>query len=43
MHSEVFAMSDKPKPQAQPRPQPDSKPQPETAKQALQQSMDRRW
>ena len=36
-------MSDKPKPQVQPRPQPDTKPQPETVKQALQQSMDRRW
>jgi hypothetical protein len=40
-----FTMSDQPKSPAQPtRPQPASTtPPPETAKQALQQSMDRRW
>jgi hypothetical protein len=37
-------MNDKPKSQAEPqRPQPATTPPPETAKQALQQSMDRRW
>jgi hypothetical protein len=36
-------MNEKSKSQQQPRPQPVAPPTPETAKQALQQSMDRRW
>ncbi len=36
-------MPEKPKTQQSPRPQPATTPAPDTARQALQQSMDRRW